>query len=221
MTTLARTRPFGWLEDNMPENNYLIPGIAALLLALIFPLYWILIAIFAGFDLDFPSFQARSGLGFGYFVWLILGALTVYVYLSLKGALFERHSYTRLNIPIYLALGSTVFSYGGLALLEFILVMFNEGMSSSTGDALIGGMVAVFFGGIVIQGIIDILIGAFLLRDTQELPDTLRIFAIVTLVNGIFALTIIFAFATLFTVPIAAVVLGIYFLKQTDTIEVV
>lgn len=201
------------------EKSYLPAGIAALIFSVLFPSYWLWF-MSSGLYLDFGA-QPPSRLGLDYFIWLILGLLTLYVYLCLKSALMERHTYSKLTWPIYLAIGSTAFVYGGPALVELGLVMLSGAMSDSSMKALLGVITAMFFGGMVIQGVVDILISITLLWDSQDLPDALRIFAIVTLISGVFGVTVIAGIATLITVPISMLVLAFYFLRHPQAIEVV
>lgn len=202
----------------MKESNFFYHGITALLFAVLFPVYWVWIAAL-GFDFEFS--EIATGLTADYFVWILLGLMTLFVYLGLKQSLIERHNYSRLNLPIHLAIASTLTIYGGLAGLEFIAVMIGVDASQSTANTIIGAMTFIFFSGLIVQGLIDIIIGIILLRDAQELPNTLRIFAIITLISGILGITVIFALATVLTVPLATLVLGIYFMRQPEMIDVV
>ena len=218
----------------MKESNFFYHGITALLFAVLFPVYWVWLTAL-GFDFEFSEIAASdqttigttidyvidAGLTSDYFVWILLGLMTLFVYLGLKQSLIERHNYSRLNLPIHLAIASTLIIYGGLAGLEFIAVMIGVDASQSIANTIIGAMTFIFFAGLIVQGLIDIIIGIILLRDAQELPNTLRIFAIITLISGILGITVIFALATVLTVPLATLVLGIYFLRQPEMIDVI
>lgn len=223
----------------MISNKYFYPGVNALLFTLIFPAYWIWFATF-GFNSSFvkassgasvtttsttfktevlanasPSFG--SALTFDYFVWVLLGFMTLYLYSSLKSALFHRHNYSSLNLLIHLAMGSTIFLYGGIAVLELSTVLTGSGIT----DSIANLFAFIFFAGVLLQGLIDIVIGIVLFRDAHELPNMLRIFGIITLISGIFGITIIFAVATALTIPLSALVLGVYFLKEEQMIDVI
>ena len=223
----------------MIRNKYFYPAVNALLFALIFPAYWIWFATF-GFNSSFvkassstsvaatsttfktevlanasPSFG--SALTFDYFVWVLLGLMTLYLYGSLKSALLHRHNYSNLNLPIHLAMGSTIFLYGGIAVLELSSVLTGSGIT----DSIANLFAVIFFAGVLVQGLIDIVIGIVLFRDAHELPNMLRIFGIITLISGIFGITLIFAVATALTIPLSALVLGIYFLKEEQIIDVI
>lgn len=103
----------------MIRNKYFYPAVNALLFALMFSAYWIWFATF-GFNSSFvkasssasvaatsttfktkvmanagPSFG--SALTFDYFVWVLLGLMTLYLYASLKSVLLHRHNYSNLD----------------------------------------------------------------------------------------------------------------------------
>lgn len=223
----------------MIRNKDFYPGVNALLFTLIFPAYWIWFASF-GFNSSFvkasssasvdttsktfktevlanasPSFG--SGLTFDYFVWILLGFMTLYLYSSLKSALLHRHNYSNLNLLIHLAMGSTIFLYRGIAVLELSSVLG----SSSIADPMANLFAVIFFAGVLVQGLVDIVIGIVLFRDAHELPDMLRIFGIITMISGIFGITLIFAVATVLTMPLSALVLGIYFLNEEQMIDII
>ena len=223
----------------MIRNKYLYPAVNALLFALIFPAYWIWFARF-GFNTGFVKASSRtsgaatsttfktevlanasptfgSALTFDYFVWVLLGLMTLYLYSSLKSALLHRHNYSNLNLPIHLAMGSTIFLYGGIAALELSSVLNGSGITDSISNLF----AVIFFAGVLVQGLIDMVIGIVLFRDAHELPNMLRIFGIITLISGIFGITLIFAVATALTIPLSALVLGIYFLKEEQMIDVI
>lgn len=114
-------------------------------------------------------------------------------------------------------MGSTIFLYGGIAVLELSSVLTGSGIT----DSIANLFAVIFFAGVLVQGLIDIVIGIVLFRDAHELPNMLRILGIITLISGIFGITLIFAVATAFTIPLSALVLGIYFLKEEQMIDVI
>tara|TARA_B100000035_G_scaffold250510_1_gene219481 strand:+ start:459 stop:803 length:345 start_codon:yes stop_codon:yes gene_type:complete len=114
-------------------------------------------------------------------------------------------------------MGSTIFLYGGIAVLELSSVLTGSGIT----DSIANLFAVIFFAGVLVQGLIDIVIGIVLFRDAHELPNMLRIFGIITLISGIFGITLIFAVATALTIPLSALVLGIYFLKEEQMIDII
>ena len=204
----------------MTDEKFTYPAIAAVIFCLTFPAYWFWFAS-SGFDLPGYGKQWRSNLGLDYFTWLALGIMALYIYFSLVSVLSKLHNYTRLTIPLYLAIGSTVLMFGGTGILEFLLVIFGAALSDTANQLLINGIALIFVCSIVIQGVVDIVIGAVLLRDAKELPNILTIFAIITLISGLLGATVIFAIGTVLTIPMSFAVLAIYFLSRPEVIDVV
>ena len=73
----------------------------------------------------------------------------------------------------------------------------------------------------ILSGVAEVLMGCLLLRDGASMPPLVRIFAIITLIMGIFDLTVIFSFVSLFIFPVAMLVLATYFLSKPEMVEVV
>ena len=204
----------------MTDDKFIYPAITALIFCALFPSYWIWFAT-SGFDLPGYGLPSRSNLEFDFFLWLALGLMLFYIYLSLKRILPVLHNYSRLTIPLYFAIGSTIFMFGGIAILEIILVGFGGSLSKPTSEMILGGIAVIFLSGIIIQGVIDILIGAILLRDSQDLPNILTIFAVITLINGILGATVLLAIGNIVITPLSFLVLAVYFLKRPEIIDVV
>ena len=204
----------------MKDEKYIYPAITVVIFCVMFPSYWLWFA-FSGFDLPGYGAPWRSNLGLDYFTWLTLGIMALYIYFSLVSVLSKLHNYTRLTIPLYLAIGSTVFMFGGTGILEFALVAFSAALSEAANVFLTNGIAVIFVSGIVIQGVIDIVIGTILLRDARELPSILTIFAIITLISGLLGATLVFAMGTILTIPISFLVLAIYFFNRPETLDVV
>ena len=81
--------------------------------------------------------------------------------------------------------------------------------------------IVVLVGSVVLGGVSEILIGCLLLRDSNTMPPLVRIFAIITLIMGVFDLALIFSFISLFIFPVSMLVLAIYFMSKPEMIEVV
>ena len=76
-------------------------------------------------------------------------------------------------------------------------------------------------GAIVILGIIDLLIGILLLTKSTELPTLLKIFAIMSVVQGVIGITVVFAATLIFIFPITMIILAVFFLRKPESIEIV
>ena len=74
---------------------------------------------------------------------------------------------------------------------------------------------------LVSLSLLDILIGAVLLRNLESLPTLLQIFALVTVIQGALAISVIFSFIAILSFPISLIILSVYFLRKPESIEVV
>ncbi|MEM7610444.1 MAG: hypothetical protein AAF270_02120 [Pseudomonadota bacterium] len=196
----------------MNNNDYLLPGIAALILALLFPSYWIIEAVIVEFD--FASLQVKHSTGVMRLVFALTGALAIAVYMGLKQQLIDHHNYRGVDIVLALIIGVCVVFYGGVLVVEMLSPMLGE----VNGELILS---IIWIGGIMTFGVLDIVLGALLLKERRELPGLLRGFAIVNLIMGVFEVTLIFAFLTILIYPIALILLALNFLRQPEAIEIV
>ncbi len=196
----------------MQDNNYVIAGVAALALAVLFPAYWIIEATAAG--LDFESLQVRHALGVSRVLFILLGALSIVVYLGLKRQLYDHYNFRGLDIVLAMMIGLCGVFYGGVAIVELITPVLGFDNSELI-------LTILWLGCVVIFGILDIVIGALLLRAGDQVPGLLRVFAIITLVMGIMEVSLIFSVVVIFLFPVALVILGLNLLKRPEVIEIV
>lgn len=196
----------------MSRHDYLWPAVAAIALAILTPVYWLhALASTGGADLDT---YVRAGLGPGDLVFLLIGALSVYVYLSLKRILADHQNYHALDVPIAILVGLCVLFYGGVVTLAGMAAVV-PGIDLAVALPLLSVLCSVAF------GVVDIVIAALLLRDRAELPQLLLAFAIVNLIVGLLELTVFLAFAAIVVLPIAVLILAAHFLREPEVIEIV
>ncbi|GJM14180.1 MAG: hypothetical protein DHS20C12_25830 [Pseudohongiella sp.] len=204
----------------MTNYDYWRPALAAVLLGILYPLYWVIELSLGG---EFPPEDFSSYIQWSPLDWLFLslGFLNVYLYISLRRILFDQLNYSGIDIPILIMVAACVVFYFGLSILQIVLpIVVGDSLADYEEIALIVGMV-LLLGTLILSGVSEILIGCLLLRDSGMMPPLLRIFAIVTLIMGIFDLTVIFSFVSLFVFPISMLILAAYFLSKPETIEVV
>lgn len=79
----------------------------------------------------------------------------------------------------------------------------------------------VTFACLIAFGVIDIVIGVILLTKGNELPSTLKVLAVISIIQGILELSVILFFLVIITFPIYMIILAIYFLRKPETLEVV
>lgn len=204
----------------MTNYDYWRPALVAILLGILYPLYWVLeLSGDQGFPPeDFSAYLVWSSLDW---LFLFLGGLNVYLYLSFRRILSEQLNYSGIDIPILIMVAVCVVFFFGLS---FLQIVFPLAVGDSVVDyeeiALTIGVV-VLVGSVVLGGVSEILIGCLLLRDSSTMPPLVRIFAIITLIMGVFDLTLIFSFISLFIFPVSMLVLAMYFMSKPEMIEVV
>ncbi len=76
-------------------------------------------------------------------------------------------------------------------------------------------------GSIIIIGIVDLLIGILLLMKLNEAPTLLKIFAIMSVMQGVVGMTVFFAGILIFIIPVTFIVLAMFFLRKPESIEIV
>lgn len=196
----------------MENNDYFWPAIAALALAVLFPAYWTLEVFAGGMELGLSNmirgFRPIDVL------FLVIGALMIYGYHSFRRQLNDYHNYRRIDVLLIIMMcGCALFHFGGFALHIVLSLLAPEYLQLA---------LTVFgLGCILLFGVIDIVIAVFLLRDSAQLPDLVRMFAIVNLVMGIVEVTILFSFSVIVIFPIALLMLALNFIRKPEVIEFV
>jgi hypothetical protein len=88
----------------MTKHDFLIPGVVALVVAVLFPVYWLA-------ELGMMGSTGERRLEFGVLdiLFLLVGVGQFVVYLSLKLILQDHHAYRRADVILTLMMGATVF----------------------------------------------------------------------------------------------------------------
>ena len=202
----------------MENKDYLLPGIAALLLAVIHPFYWLGVGPLIGDNS--MLWQDIIYIGFNDFLFALIILLNIYIYLSLKNILNEQLNFNHIDllvmilITIYAIWLSTLFLDLSSAVLPDSLITQNKGI-------FLNIYVVVGIGAIIAIGLVDLLIGVLLLMKLKEAPTLLKIFAVTSLIQGIAGMTIFLAGILIFVVPITLVILAMFFLRKPESIEIV
>lgn len=196
----------------MSNNEYLLPGLGALALAILFPVYWFTEIGMAGY---FPEIDAlANGLSPLDIVFLLVGALNIYFYLSLRRILVDHHQYKKLNVVLAIMIGFCAAFHLG--------TFFVDALASSVDSDLASGLiVTITLVSLIAFGVLDIIVGIMLLRDGGEMAALIRIFAVVTLIQGIFEVSIVFSPLVLIVFPLSALFLAVHFLRPAEMVEVV
>jgi len=200
----------------MSENRFLVAGWAAIAAAGLMPSAFIVAGLEeAAFDLGVTN--RAVGLGAADFLFLVFGAVMVYVLIELKRMLFERYSFRGLDVIIALAIAWTVVNYGGsFALQSFFSIVAPT--SSVSAEVVTTVFWIVCIG---VFGIIDVILGIVLLIQGRRFGIPLLVFAAFSLAMGLCEVTVVLSFFGLFLFPAAYISLGVAFLRPEERLEFV
>ena len=205
----------------MDNRDYLLPGIIAILLAATFPAYMIGEMMAGGSDMAESMYQNLLGFGFLDVVFLLLGFMSIYVYLSLIRILNDQLNFKSLDIILLIMVVACAIFFIGSFSLDVGISLFKDHLSADSRDLILGATLVFTVGLMIVFGLLDLVIGVILLKNWHEIPTLLRAFAIITVVQGWFELTVIFSFAVIFIYPVALIILAMHFLRRPEEVEVV
>ncbi len=189
----------------MTNNDYLLPGVAALFAAVLHPVYWL---SEVNATLSVQGVRTELGMLDGLFV--VLAGLTAYLYYSLKRILNDHCEYHRADALLTIVVWVTVVTS---------VALFVVGTFFSNESAL--PMTITFPVVLLMYGAVDTILGIWLLRDSEQLPGLLKAIGVVVLLLGIANLSLIMTFLTLILFPAFALLLAILFLREPEVVEFV
>ena len=202
----------------MQNRDYLLPGVAAIFVAVISPIYWLGMAASVG-DSDI-LWQDMMSLGFSDILFASILLLTIYIYLNLKNILNEQLNFNHIDLLVWIYAAINILWVSTL-LLDVASAVLPENIVSQNKDTFLNIGLSVSIGAIVILGIIDFLIGILLLAKSTELPTLLKIFAIMSVIQGVLGITVVFAATLIFIFPITMIILAMFFLRKPESLEIV
>ena len=201
----------------MQNKDYLLPGVAAIFVAVISPIYWIGMSSPMG---DFALGQDMLSLGFPDILFASILLLTIYIYLNLKNILNEQLNFNHIDLLVWIYAAINILWVSTL-LLDVASAVLPENIVSQNEGTFLNIGLSIGVGAIVILGIIDLLIGILLLAKSTELPTLLKIFAIMSVIQGVLGITVVFAATLIFIFPITMIILAMFFLRKPESLELV
>ena len=202
----------------MQNKDYLLPGVAAIFVAVISPIYWLGMAASVG-DSDI-LWQDMMSLGFSDILFASILLLTIYIYLNLKNILNEQLNFNHIDLLVWIYAAINILWVSTL-FLDVASAVLPENIVSQNEDTFLNIGLSIGVGAIVILGIIDLLIGILLLAKSTELPTLLKIFAIMSVIQGVLGITLVFAATLIFIFPITMIILAMFFLRKPESLELV
>lgn len=202
----------------MQNKDYLLPGVAAIFVAVISPIYWLGMAASVG-DSD-VLWQDMMSLGFSDILFASILLLTIYIYLNLKNILNEQLNFNHIDLLVWIYAAINILWVSTL-LLDVASAVLPENIVSQNEGTFLNIGLSIGLGAIVILGIIDLLIGILLLAKSTELPTLQKIFAIMSVIQGVLGITVVFAATLIFIFPITMIILAMFFLRKPESLEIV
>lgn len=205
----------------MNDNNYTLPAISAISLAVLYPVYWFNQYWNISNNPGAHLYGDVSGLNLSDGILLLIGIITIYVYSSIKRFLEERHAYSGANIPLTLLIICTaIFTFGSLSI-DLLMHLFGNQLHLPWHNGAITGSMILTFSTLIVFGVLDIVLGVVLLTRSHEFSALLKAFAIITIVQGIMEVTIVLSPITFIVFPVALVIISVLYLKQPEALEVI
>ena len=184
------------------NHDYLMPGIAAALAALLFPIYWIMeISHTVSFG------EIRTELGMLDVLYFLVGSLVVFLYINVKRFLNEQYEFHGADIILMVIAAFTLITWVG----NFLLAQY----------ASEGAFTIVFVGSIIGAGVLDIVLGILLLRAGPEVSSGIKTFAAINIFLGITEATLLLSIGSVIIFPICALVLCATFLRRPSELQIV
>ena len=202
----------------MQNKDYLLPGVAAILLAVAHPTYWLGMSPSVG-DYDI-LWQDMLSLGFYDILFASCLLLNIYIYLNLKHILNEQLNFNHIDLLVWIYAAINILWVSTL-LLDVASAVLPENIVSQNDGTFLNIGLSIGVGAIVILGIIDLLIGILLLAKSTELPTLLKIFAIMSVIQGVIGMTVFLSVTLIFIFPITMIILAMFFLRKPESIEIV
>jgi len=195
----------------MQNKDYLLPGVAAILLAVATPIYWLGMSPSVG-DYDI-LWQDMLSLGFYDILFASCLLLNIYIYLNLKHILNEQLNFNHIDLLVLIMVAINTLWLGTL-FLDVASTVLPDNIVTQKKDVFLKINLSVSIGAIVIIGIL-------LLAKSTELPTLLKIFAIMSVIQGVIGMTVFLSVTLIFIFPITMIILAMFFLRKPESIEIV
>ena len=199
-------------------QTFLLPGVCAIFLAIISPVYWL--GMSQSVESSYVLGQDVMSLGFSDILFACILLLTIYIYLNLKNILNEQLNFHHIDMLIWINIIVSILWMSTLTL-DIASIVLAENFVTQNESSFSNIALLTSVGAIIILGIIDLLIGILLLAKSTELPALLKVFAIMSVIQGVIGITVVFAVTLIFIFPITLIILAMFFLRKPESLEIV
>jgi len=114
----------------MTNNDYFLPGVATLLLAVAFPVFWLWDPTTLGFDYNVED--GRQGYAIGGPAFLALGILSAYVYWAFRRQLHEHYDFRGAHVALALLIGWNLLFAGYVTTVDLLAPVYGDAYRGTT-----------------------------------------------------------------------------------------
>ncbi|HET8817328.1 MAG TPA: hypothetical protein VFM61_07775 [Pseudidiomarina sp.] len=201
----------------MKSNFYQFAGMAALALAVLFPIYWLGVFGLAIDNYESGFVDNITTLDAWDVLFVIIGALEVFVYLALRES-FKHQIEGGLAAVALLVMAALVALFHLTVVVDISLSMgllanYSEGLIEFV---LIASLVILF-----LYAAVAFVFAIALLLRFAELSMLMKVFACGVLIMAVFQFTVILGIANIFLFPVLMLLLAVHFWRGEQTVEVV
>lgn len=201
------------------KNEYTIAGIAAIVLAILFPSLMVYELITYDAETWKDMLVDTREWGISNVLFIVAGILAIYVIYNFKKILNEQQNFKSLDVLLWILIVLSAFFHIVLVVAEGFVGMgeVTGAQATNVGIGLAGLSISTLIG----FGIVDIVTGVILIINRHKLPNILTGLGIVSVIQGVFEISILLMGFVIISLPIYMIILSIYFLSKPESIEVV
>lgn len=196
-----------------------LPGYTALALALLFPAYWVPalsigeLSFFEAYREDVMHLSAMD------LLFVLIGAMEIYLYLSLRRVFLER-VHGGLPAALLLLMAVVVGVFHATVLFDLVLAL-GPALAASRQEGLVTASVVMTVGGLFAYTVLGLILAAALLWRRSEWPGLLKVFAVLLAIACAMQLTVVLGIVNVVLFPVILLVLAVFFLRGGHQVEVV
>lgn len=195
------------------------PGYIAIALALLFPTYWVPTLSFGAatfaeaYRADVMRLSAMD------LLFVLIGAMEIYVYLSLR-RIFQERVHGSLPALLLLLMAIVVGIFHATTLFDVVFAI-GPTLAEATREGLVWSSVVVTIAGLFVYSVLGLVLSTVLLLRRAELPGLLKLFAGLLMVACLMQLTVVLGLFNVILFPVILLVLAVYFIRGGYEVEVV
>lgn len=202
------------------NREYALPGVVAIVLAVLYPLYWLSglfvsdgSSLFEIFRADVTRLSAMDGL------FVLIGLMEIYLFMKLRHALQQQlNGGLASSLALCMAIGVGLMT---ATVLFDVVVALGPGLSDSGTNLVVKFAGATFLIIGILIGLVGLLLAISLLAGSADYTVLLKLFAVVLLICSLMFLSVILAPIAYIIYPVALLLLAAWFLRGGGEVEVV